>query len=176
MRNNRFYTTSADQLQNQAAWEAGNFGSAPVIITIFLAFNKLSDRVSKIEGKIEIIVKNGNFSLTQSAITLKEGEKVLIESGSKKYLEQEKAQLMNALSEKVGGDFSSPFDVQEKAKEVVRDAMSKTGEMSSIKQYLYENSRKAEDIVTVMGLALRDTALQEKGMKKKEEMAAVREK
>ena len=142
-------------------------GIAAVIITIFLAFNKLSDRVSKIEGKIEVILKGINISLTQSNSPLslsEEGEKVLVESGGKEYIEKESSRLIAALAEKVGDDFSNPFDVQEKAKEVIGDLVTKTGEMPDIKHYLYKHSRQADDIVVVMGLALRDRALQEKAV------------
>ena len=116
-----------------------------IAVTFLLSFNKLSDRVSKIEGILEIISKGLNISLTQSQSPLslsEEGEKVLVDSGGKEYIEKKSSDLITALSEKVEGDFSNPFDVQEKAKEVISDIVTKTGEMSDIKHYLYEHSRK----------------------------------
>lgn len=114
----------------------------------------LGDRISKLEG-----FKDGLLITQQSPLALTEtGEKVLEESGGKEYLEDHKDRLIAEFSKT-----KNAFDIQEKARDVVRQEMERDA-FEKIKEYLFREGKSARDIELVMGLQLRNMVLESRGI------------
>ena len=128
--------------------------SVPLLIIIGWLFN-IHGRVSKLEG-----INEGQLVKRKSPMSLtKIGKKLLKDSGGGKYLENNKTKLFELFE---GTD--NAFDIQEKAKNIMRERIEKSDGFDEIKKYLFENGRDIDDIVLVMGLELRDMVLQQKGI------------
>ena len=114
----------------------------------------MQGRVSKLEGAREeqLATKKSPVSLTNA------GEKMLEESGGKKYLEINKDELIKEFS-----DMKNAFDIQEKAKEIIRQKI-KESDFEEIKEYLFKEGKGVDDIELVMGLCLRDIVLEKKSI------------
>ena len=130
----------------------------PLLGLLGWLFN-IHGRMSKLEGINEgktLAQRGSPMKLT------KEGEKLLHDSGGKKYLESNKEVLLREFDETINA-----FDIQEKAKELIRKKMkenSKSGDINEIKAYLFKEGREINEIVLVMGLELRDIVLNDKGI------------
>ena len=85
-------------------------------------------------------------------------KKVLNDSGGKEYLERNKDTLLGEFD-----DIETMFDLQERAKELVREKI-KEGGFDAIKEYLFKEGRDTDEIVSVMGLALRNMVFEHKGI------------
>ena len=138
----------------------------PIMGGIFAVLFKLHGRVSSLEG-----FKSGLLVTQQSPLALTEtGEKVLEESGGKEYLENNKDRLIEEFSET-----KSAFDIQEKAKDIIKQEMGKDT-FEKIKEYLFQEGKSARDIELVMGLQLRNMVLKNRGIPIQQDDSEKREK
>ncbi len=117
---------------------------------------KIHGRVSELEG----INKGKELAKEQSPLTLTDaGNALLCDSGGKKYIEDNEKSLIKNFN-----DLDNAFDIQEKAKDIIREKMKEPNALKNIKIYLFDNGKSVEDIVLVMGLELRDAVFKHKGI------------
>ena len=118
--------------------------------------DRIPERVSELEG----VNKGKTLAKTGSPMKLtEEGEKLLNDSGGKKYLKDNESEVLKQFD-----DVNNAFDIQERAKSVIRKKVGETNGLEDIKKYLFDNGKTADDIILVMGLELRDMVLSDKGV------------
>ena len=88
------------------------------------------------------------------------GTTLLHDSGGKKYIEANRESLLKKFD-----GINNAFDIQEKAKNVIREKVGETNGLEEIKKYLFNNGKSTEDIVLVMGIELRDTVFKHRNIK-----------
>ena len=127
-----------------------------VVEKIVEKLDAIADRVSMLEG----IYEGKALAKEQSPLTLTEvGRTLLHDSGGKKYIEDNKESLLQEFR-----DVDNAFDIQERAKDVMREKIRETNGLADIKTYLFTNGKSVEDIVLVVGLELRDVVFAHKGI------------
>ena len=114
---------------------------------------KMNIRLAGIEAILPIL-KSKTLSKSASPERLTEvGEKVLYGSGCRQYLEDNKEGLLRQFD-----DIQAPFDIEEKAKDVIRNSRKDIDKYIN-KDFMYNDGRSFDDVVSVLGLELRDMVL-----------------
>ena len=144
----------------------------------YIGFVRLQERVKTLEGKVKEhgedgkkmsekvvecctrIDERGNKGLTKSRspISLTErGYDLLQKSGGQAWISQYRDELIKAIQQK---NPQSAYDVQEYAKEVLKGfvALNDT-RLKPLKDFAYSEGIELDDILTVMGIHLRDEAM-----------------
>ena len=120
-------------------------------------FEKMNNRLAGIEAVLPIL-KDKILGLSASPMRLTEvGEKVLNKSGCRQYLEDNKGDLLKQFD-----DAKTPFDVEEKAKDIIRNSRK---EMDSYidKDFMHDDGKSFDDVVFVLSIELRDMVLNARG-------------
>ena len=117
---------------------------------------KIHGAVSKLEGihGASMFEKKSPLSLTET------GEKILTESGVKKYIDLHKDGLLKEFE-----GMKNAFDIQQKAREVIKKEFGKS-DFDEAKNYLYNEGKEFDETVVAAGIYLRDIVLEERGHKK----------
>ena len=149
---------SASQEPIKVAFTASAMGvlgilGAPLLVILGWLFS-IHGRISKLEG----INEGKILAKEQSPLTLTDvGATLLRDSGGKKYIEDNKETLLKKFD-----GVNNAFDIQERAKGLIREKIKETNGLEDIKKYLFNNGKSIDDIVLVMGLELRDVVLKYK--------------
>lgn len=116
----------------------------------------LKDRVSRLEGGLERDRANSDpYTQRQSPLSLTDkGKALLLDSGGNKYLEENMSDLIEEIKARSP---KSAYDVQEYAKNVI-DSHTDDDAFVPLKDYLFNEGLKLEDLINVLGVALRDAA------------------
>lgn len=98
----------------------------------------------------------------KSPVSLTErGEKVLTESGGKKFVDDNYPELKEKVENK---NSATSYDIQESAREVIQ-TLKEDERMNQIKEYLFKEGLEIEDLEFVLGIYLRDKILKDKDLK-----------
>ena len=161
----------------------------PALIALGVAYATIKAKLSTlekgsetIERKVEILEKDVKEILKelnqmkgreevsrQSPLSLTEvGVKTFSESGAERYIEKHRDTLLKKFK-----DIETPFDIQEKSKDIVRVILKNESDISPelkrIKEYLFKEGKDVEKFITVMSIGLRDVVLQHKNIPVHEE-------
>lgn len=123
----------------------------------------LKDRVSKLEGGLDRDRAHGSpYTQAQSPVSLTDrGKALLLDSGGNKYLEDNSDALIGEIKAQKP---KTAYDVQETAKKVIA-THSNDDSFIPLKNYLFKEGINLEDLISVVGIALRDMALPVLGFK-----------
>lgn len=117
--------------------------------------NTLSDRVSRLEGGIdrdrEYIDRKSPLSLTEK------GKALLLDCGGKDFIDNNKKNLIEAINLHHP---KTAYDVQELSRQVITE-QSNDDNFNAIKNFTYMEGLALETVINVLGIYLRDIALDE---------------
>ena len=117
----------------------------------------IRDKVVSCEATIKA---NGPLTERKSPVSLSDrGEELLNNSEAKQFVNNNLEELSKKVEELRP---KTAYDVQENSWKVLQD-MSDDDRFNTLKEYLFQEGLKLEDLVTVMGIYLRDNILKNKG-------------
>lgn len=109
-----------------------------------------------------LLKERGPLTKTKSPISLTErGQKVLADSGGQKFIDDNYVDFKSQIESKKP---ETSYDVQEMAKAVV-EGLREDVRFNPLKEYLFKEGLSVEDIVSVLGIYLRDRVLADKEWK-----------
>lgn len=119
---------------------------------------EVRDKVISCETSLK---ERGPLTKRESPVSLTErGAKFLTESGGKKFIDE----YYIALRAKVEGRGpKTSYDIQEESRNVLKEE-SEDENFSPLKEYLFKEGLELSDLITVMGIYLRDRILKDKGI------------
>lgn len=118
--------------------------------------NETCEKLAKEEGRSERDRAHDDLTQRESPISLSDkGKALLLDSGGQTYIETNRENLIQAIRDR---NPQSAYDVQEFAKQVIREKSSEPN-FIPIKNYLYTQGLDLDRAVTVLGIQLRDVAL-----------------
>lgn len=88
------------------------------------------------------------------------GNKILIDSKGKDFVDKNYAELKKKVEEK---GTQTSYDIQESSRTVIND-LQNDARMNEIKDYLFKEGMEIDNIVEVLGIYLRDLILKERGI------------
>ena len=116
-----------------------------------IKYDRLIKEVARMQGRLDVhLKKDSPLRVTD------EGEAFLDKSGAKGHIEKHKEILLKEFD-----DISEPFEIQEKAVEVMEDRLRENNEITT---FVYENGEDIKHLAKVAGIALRDIVLKHKGI------------
>lgn len=118
-------------------------------------------KIIELATKIDERTRAYSSTLTKrkSPLSLTEaGDELLILSGGKHYVEEHFGTLLEMIEAKKP---QTAYDIQECSKSVL-EAQSAKPSFNHLKNYLFKEGRMLEDLITVMGIFLRDAVLAHK--------------
>lgn len=160
---------------------------AGVIINTIVAFLVVSNRLGAYKNKVDTLetktekletglqevrdmaVRNeaiakerGPLIKNESPVSLTDrGERILIDSGGKKFVDDNFEELKNNVEE---SNPQTSYDVQELSKQVI-ESLKTDERINSMKEYLFKEGLELDDLTVVLGMYLRDKILTDKGWK-----------
>lgn len=100
----------------------------------------------------------GSLTEAKSPISLSErGSRILTESHAIEFIDDNE-RFSSLLKRVVSKNSSNAYDVQESSKEVMNE-LKEEGELDNFKDYLFKQGLLMDDLITVMGIYLRDKIL-----------------
>lgn len=116
----------------------------------------MKDRISTLEGGIERDRANNPYVKRKSPLSLTDrGKAMLLDSGGDKYIETHQDELVKKLRDQKP---KSAYDVQEFSQQAIRDRID-NDDFIPLKNFVYKEGLELDNLLQVMGIALRDMAL-----------------
>ncbi|MEA3248822.1 MAG: hypothetical protein U9Q03_00495 [Patescibacteria group bacterium] len=146
------------------------------VLTYVVTFTQYKERVSNLKERVDGMEKSlqetrdmavaakalvdvkGSLTEAKSPISLSErGSRILTESHAIEFIDDNE-RFSSLLKRVVSKNSSNAYDVQESSKEVMNE-LKEEGELDNFKDYLFKQGLLMDDLITVMGIYLRDKIL-----------------